>query len=99
MGYETRPQSIERLEKIKKVLEYFDKHGGTIDEISAALGISKSSVQRYLKEATDSRDRQSISEYLAANKREGTKRGGKTTQQRHGFDKDELGHFTGSRKK
>lgn len=99
MGYTERPQSIERLEKIKKVLEYFDKHGGTIDEISAALGIPKSSVQRYLQEATDSRDREAISEYLQANKQEGTRKGGRTTQQRHGFNKDKAGHFIGSTKK
>lgn len=99
MGYEERQQSIEKLEKIKRVLEYFDKHGGTIAEISEALGIPKSSVQRYLNEASNHIERRSISEYLKSNKHEGTKKGGKISQQRHGFSKDELGHFKGSRKK
>lgn len=94
MGYEDRPQSIERLKKIKKVWEYFDKHGGTIGEIAKALGMSKSSVQRYLNEGP-----KIIKEYLEANKKAGNSRGGQTSQARHGFSKDESGHFTGSRKK
>jgi predicted transcriptional regulator len=52
-GYMTRPQSLEKLENIAKVVAYFDRHGGTIKEIARALGMTKSSVQRYLNAAEE----------------------------------------------
>ena len=93
-GYYEREQSIQRLENIKKVLEYYNAYGGTIKEIAQALGMSKSSVQRYLEAAQDPE----IKEQLRQNKLNGNSLGGKTTQSQYGYEKDEFGHFRGSRK-
>ena len=92
-GYMTRPQSLERIKKIIKVLGYFDKNGGTINEISEALKIPKSSVQRYLNAAEEPEVRRLIKEYLDANKKEGNKKGGQTSQEKYGYTKDECGKF------
>jgi predicted transcriptional regulator len=97
-GYMTRPQSLEKIKNIAKVQEYFDRNGGTTKEISKALGIPKSSVQRYLNAAEDPNVRQLIKEYLAANKYEGNRKGGQTSQEKYGYGKDEFGHFTGKGK-
>ena len=93
-GYYEREQSIQRLENIKKVLEYYNEYGGTIKEIAQALGKSKSSVQRYLEAAQEPE----IKEQLRQNKLNGNSRGGKSTQSQYGYEKDEFGHFRGSRK-
>lgn len=97
-GYMSRPQSLERIKNIIKVQEYFDKHGGTITEISKALGMTKSSVQRYLNAVEDSEIKEMIREYLAANKLEGKQKGGKISQSKYGYAKDESGYFKGSGK-
>lgn len=97
-GYMTRPQSLEKIENTAKVQEYFDRNGGTIKEIAQALGMSKSSVQRYLNAAQDPEIKELIKEYLAANKYEGNRRGGLTSQEKNGYSKDETGRFTGRRK-
>ena len=97
-GYMTRPQSLEKIEKRAKVLEYFNRNGGTIKEIAEALDIPKSSVQRYLNEAKDPEMRKLIKEYLAANKYEGNQKGGQISQEKYGYEKDELGHFKGKEK-
>ena len=97
-GYMTRPQSLEKIENTAKVQEYFDRNGGTIKEIAHALGMSKSSVQRYLNAAQDPEIKELIKEYLAANKYEGNRRGGLTSQEKNGYSKDETGRFAGRRK-
>lgn len=97
-GYMTRPQSIEKIKNTAKVQEYFDRNGGTIKEIAQALGMSKSSVQRYLNAAQDPEIKELIKEYLIANKCEGNRRGGLTSQEKYGYGKDETGRFTGRRK-
>ena len=74
-------------------------------EIGKALNMSSSSVQRYLN------DEQTIKTYLGTecfdeiqrklleNKKEGLVRGGKNYAKNNEFTKDELGRFTGSRRK
>ena len=95
MGYMDREQSLKKLENQKRVLEYFDAHGGTIASIAQALGLSKSSVQRYLSDVDSVSDLKLIKEYLQANKDDGRSRGGRNS----GFSKDKSGRFTGSAKK
>lgn len=97
-GYMTRPQSLDRIKNIAIVFDYFDRHGGTIKEIAKALGMTKSSVQRYLNAADDPEVRKIIKNYLSNNKKEGNRRGGQTSQEKYGYDKDKSGHFTGRRK-
>lgn len=99
MGLFDRPQSIKKIENQRQVLEYFDKHGGTIQEIADALNLSRSSVQRYLNDVKNPEKLKIIKEYLKANKEEGNKNGGRVSQERNTYDRNELGLFIGSRKK
>lgn len=90
---------------VLKTARYFLKHGGSMVEVGKALNISSSSVQRYLN------DEQTIKECLGAecfneiqvkllkSRKEGLIKGGKHSTQNNEFTKDELGRFTGSRKK
>lgn len=101
MGYSDRNQSIKKKENIKKVVEYFDQHGGTIKEISEALDMTKSSVQRYLNdntisEITSMETANKIKEYLLHMKKYGNKMGGLKSQENNIYIKDELGKFKGS---
>lgn len=98
MGYDDRRQSIEKIEKQAMVLKYFDSHGGTIDEIASALGMSSSTVQRYLNDIKDSEKLKLIKDYLSNNKRDGNKKGGLTSQNLYGYKKDSDGRFSGHKK-
>jgi DNA-binding phage protein len=98
-------QQIRKSANVLKAARYFLKYGGSMVEVAKALNMSSSSVQRYLN------DEQTIKEYLGEecfneiqgkllkNKKEGLVRGGKNSTQNNEFTKDELGKFTGSRKK
>lgn len=101
-------QYQEKLEKVKKVVEIFLKDKKTIREISEETGISKSSIQRYLNDEEfinliygqkASFIREEIIRRLEENYKEGTKLGGINFAKNNETLKDELGHFTGSRKK
>ena len=75
------------------------KKVNNLNELSALLDISTSSLQRYLNE--DSKKIVSEKEYLEIKKwlinakREGLKTGGNTSQALHGYSKDESGKFNG----
>ena len=45
MGYMDRPKKKKKKRNIERVVEYFDSHGGNIDEIANALGLSRSSIK------------------------------------------------------
>lgn len=103
MSYMNREQSIKKQENIKKVIEYFDNHGGTIDEIASNLNMSTSSVQRYLNDElvsnlTSKEDALRIKEYLKSMKKAGNKLGGINYSINNEAIKDELGHFKGSKR-
>lgn len=74
-----------------------------ISELSMLLNISKSSLQRYLREdskkITSKEEYKRILEWLKNAKEEGTKKGGKVSQELHDFAKDEMGKFSGSGRK
>ena len=95
-------------EKVKKVVITFLSGNDNIIEVSKKTGISHGSVQRYLhdkeyiKSCFPINSDKIISEIdnkLSNNKQEGLSRGGINSSINNNYTKDELGHFTGSRKK
>ncbi len=98
MGYDDRRQSIEKIEKQAVVLKYFDLHGGTINEIASALGMSTSTVQRYLSDISDPEKLKLIKDYLSNNKKMGNQKGGLISQDLYGYKKDSDGKFSGHKK-
>lgn len=100
----SKEQEEEKRLKILKVAKHFFEHGGSIEEVSASTGIPESSVQRYLhdpviinelgKEVYDV-----IQIKIKESKQEGLSKGGKTYAENNDFTKNEIGKFTGSRKK
>ena len=98
-----RPQSEAKKRNIEKVIAYFDSHGGNIEEIANSLGMSRSSVQRYLNdsyvsEITSIEEAKLIKEYLKAMKNEGKSMGGRKSTDDGNYVKDESGKFRGSRR-
>lgn len=103
MGYMDRPQSEKKKRNIERVVEYFDSHGGNIDEIANALGLSRSSTQRYLNdsyvaEIRSVEEARLIKEYLLAMKNEGNVKGGQKSTSDSRYVQDESGKFRGSRR-
>ena len=76
----------------------------SIAEFSKLLGegFSRSTIQRYFHEMYDNKmisekEYVEICEWLKNSAKVGYSLGGKTSQERHGFSKDELGHFKGGK--
>lgn len=95
MGYDDRRQSIEKIEKQAVVLKYFDLHGGTIQEIANALGMARSTVQRYLNDINDPEKLKLVKSYLSYNKSAGNQKGGIISQELYGYQKGSDGKFSG----
>lgn len=95
MGYYDRPQSKKKIEDQIKVFEYFDAHGGTIGEIADALGMTRSTVQRYLNDVNDPDKLLLIRDYLSSNKKSGNRNGGIISQELYGYKKNDDGKFNG----
>lgn len=107
----SKEQKEEMLRKLLEILRNLST-SNSIKEISEKTKIPTSTIQRYLnkkeliyevlKESNCAEfAEQTIKEieaWLQNNKTEGLKRGGTTSQERHGYSKDETGHFIGSRK-
>lgn len=105
---ENNYQEAIRKQKVIKVVEVFLSGDYTIAEVSKITGVSTSSIQRYLNNVeyicecfpSDAKEKiKKIKEKLSNNKIDGLSRGGKNYSQNNQYTKDELGHFTGSRKK
>ncbi|MGE5455937.1 MAG: hypothetical protein ACM3O4_02360 [Ignavibacteriales bacterium] len=100
----SKEQEEEKRLKILKVAKYFFEHGGSIEEVSAATGIPESSVQRYLHDPIIINDLGKdvydvIQEKIKQNKIEAVIKGGKTYAENNDYIKDEIGKFTGSKRK
>lgn len=105
----SRAQKLEMINKLSNILKEIEKCEN-IKEVSDKTSISTSTIQRYLNddklilEVVGSQDvanekRNYISNWLENAKINGVKRGGTTTQERYGFEKDKAGKFQGSRKR
>jgi hypothetical protein len=98
-------QEKKKLLRIKQVAEYFLANGGSIKDIETALDIPKSSIQRYLSDQTaitsllSESDYKKIESLLLNNKKEGLSRGGRNFALNNDPTRNEIGKFTGSRKK
>ena len=101
-------QRILKESRVRKVVDTFLKNNKTIKELEQVLNIPKSTIQRDLND-TDTitsiygKDSefimQEIQRKLEQNKKEGLSRGGSTFAENNTATKDELGHFTGSKRK
>ena len=93
---------LTKLEKVELAIKNY-KNVKNLKELSTLLGISTSSLQRYLtndsKEIVSLEEYKRIKEWLNNAIINGNKEGGKTSQNLHGFKKDDEGHFKGSGKK
>ena len=105
---ESNGQEVIRKNKVILVVNTFLEGDYTIEEVSKITGISSSSVQRYLNnvdyicECFPSNAKEIISKIkdkLDKNKIEGLSRGGINYSKNNECTKDELGHFTGSKRK
>lgn len=103
-----RNQTKQRIENIHKVFDFFKQYKGNIPEISKALGIPKSTIQRYVNSiefeelfrlAYPNESPDAIKEHFRKMKEQGNQQGGINTQEKYGFEKDAEGKFQGSRKK
>lgn len=101
-------QYYAKLKKVKFVVDMFLSSNKTIYQIAVETGISKSSVQRYLNDYDSIRNiyggsailiMQEISKKLQDNYNNGVKLGGNNYALNNNYLKDDLGHFTGSRRK
>ena len=94
-----------KLQKLIEVYRNFKNNLNSIKELSEKLGngFSTSTIQRYFhelyeKKLIEKEEYDEICEWLNNNKKISRSIGGKNSQERHGFSKDELGHFTGGKK-
>lgn len=100
----SKEQEERKYKNMLTVAKYFTENGGSMIDIESATGISSSSAQRYLrdkelqhligKEAFDI-----IQAKLDQNKKDALSKGGKNYALNNEFTKDEIGQFTGSRKR
>lgn len=101
VSYKYRSSEMEADEKRLLAIDNFSKVKN-LEELSNLLGFSTSSLQRYLKDdakqIVSKNKYEEICKWLANAKYEGLVSGGKTSQELHGFSKDEIGKFKGSKK-
>lgn len=90
-------EKVNENEKIA-VLYFIEHPTAYISEISEQTGISKSSIQRYLKKNGElfTVDGKTISEQLLDNMRRGQHKGGIQSFKNNDFIKDDKGHFIGN---
>ena len=101
-------QYLEKKQKVSIVVKEFLINKKSIKQISEEVGISTSSVQRYLNDEVYIKDAfgvnasliiEEIHRMLEENKIEGNKLGGQNFAKNNEATKKENGQFTGSKKK
>ena len=105
MNYNQLEEKDIKLIKTLEVFRQCKNEISSIKELSVKLGkgFSTSTIQRYFHELRarnyiNDEEYLEICEWLKTNKKISTSKGGKISQEKHGYSKDELGHFTGGRK-
>lgn len=94
-------QVIERMKKVRSILDELN-NSSSIKEISEKTKIPTSTIQRYLnnnkllKECglTDN-DIANINTWLSNSKKSGLSKGGKNSQEKYTYNRDNSGHYTG----
>ena len=93
---------LTKMEKIELAIKNYKK-AKNLNELCNMLGISTSSLQRYLhddaKKIVSASEYNNIKNWLQNAKIMGYKLGGNTSQKMHGYKKDDMGSFKGSGKK
>jgi len=104
MNYEQIEKKQEKLAILIKSYRELKDEIKSIKEFSEVLGkgFSKSTIQRYFHEMHEHKlitetEYKEICEWLKNNAKEGNSLGGKVSQEKYGFKKDELGHFKGGK--
>ena len=100
----SKEQLYEKIKKIRLILMEINSCKN-IKEISEKTNISRSSIQRYLNDyefllsndLCTIDDCKKINNWLKVAKNEGVSRGGKNSQAKHGYEKNEEGKFTGNK--
>ena len=105
MNYSQQEEKEFKLQRLIEVYRSCKNEINSIKELSLKLGkgFSTSTIQRYFhelykKNIIDKDEYDEICIWLSNNKKISTSIGGKVSQEKHGYSKDELGHFTGGRK-
>ena len=101
-------QHIEKLERVRKVVDAFLSNDVSINELSVITNVSKSTIQRdlndikYIEEAYGINAKEilkQISDKLKHNKENGLSRGGINSTTNNEPTRDENGKFTGNKKR
>ena len=97
----SKAQQIERLNKVKEIISLLPQCN-TIGEINQITNIPTSTIQRHLnnqellKECNLKQEEiDGIKAWLKNAKRNGLSQGGKTSQEKYNYERDEKGHYTG----
>lgn len=104
MNYEQIEKKQEKLAVLLKTYRELKNEIKSIRDFSGILGsgFSKSTIQRYFHEMYEQKlinkdEYKEICEWLKNNAKEGNSLGGKVSQEKYGYEKDELGHFKGGK--
>lgn len=104
MNYKQIEKKQEKLKILIKTYRELKNEIKSIKEFSERLGtgFSRSTIQRYFHEMYEHKmisetEYREICEWLKNNSKEGHSLGGKNSQEKYGYGKDELGHFKGGK--
>lgn len=104
MNYKQQEEKERKLIEFRDLLRQLRGSVNGIRELSETLGVgfSKSTIQRYIHELyerhlIDDEEYNDICGWLKNNKKTGNSLGGKISQEKYGYEKDELGHFKGGK--
>lgn len=96
----SKEQEFAMLERLKLIIGNFQKYNN-ITELSKDIGISTSTIQRDLnkkKEIVELIGEEGyyvVEAWLLKAKLDGLSKGGKNSQEKYNYDKDEVGHYRG----
>ena len=101
----SKGQEIERLNKVKDIISKL-RDCISIKEISIKTNIPTSTIQRYLnntkllkESGLHDEDINNINTWLRNAKRIGLSKGGKNSQEKYTYDRDNFGHYNGMKRK
>ena len=98
-------QQEQKEKNIMKTLETYKKYRNELENIkdlSKITGIHNNTIQRYLHDpkfldSLNDEEREYLDNWLITSKKNGNKKGGKISQELHGYSKDIKGHFKGTK--
>lgn len=103
MNYKQQEEKERKLIEFRDLLRKLRSNVSGIKELSKKLGngFSESIIQRYMHELYERHlireEYKENCEWLKNNKKISNSMGGKISQEKYGYEKDELGHFKGGK--